>query len=75
MQAVLSLASAFQGGKERWVTTINENTVLSPSDLMVWGMGVSVLQQTKTQQIHHSYQWILHICICPYILYMYLFTM
>lgn len=74
MQAVLSLASACQGRKERWVTTSNEKSVLSPSDLMVWGMGVSVLQQNKTQQILHSYQLAMHICICPYILYMYLFT-
>lgn len=74
MQAVLSLASVFQGRKERWVTTSNENTVLSPSDLMVWGMGVSVLQENKTQQIHHSYQWALHKCIFAYLLYMYLFT-
>lgn len=74
MQAVLSLALAFQGRKEKWVTTSNEKSVLSPSDLMVWGMGVSVLQQNKTQQILHSYQLALQICICPDILYMYRFT-
>lgn len=39
-----------------------KETVLSPPDLMVWVVGVVVLQQNKTQQIYHSYQWALGTC-------------